>query len=307
MKKRKLLTAALFMGALIFAPHGAAQADDAYMPHGIPITIHIDGEYLPCDVAPMVKNNRTLMPMRAAGEALGATVDWNPTQKTITLSKDSDVVKFVLNSSTYYVNGTAHHADIAPQIVQNRTLIPLRAFAEALNTRVDWNQYLYDVSISTTGEAAQYPQIPSNIHGNAARWVTKYYVEPNNTDPFVGSWTRTSTYQYSPYESSTTTEYDFITKLNGNYQYISVDVSLEPYYGQPVVTVIKNDAWSTGSAYRRFDIPNVLYYIGPPRGFTSEGYSDFDIIADSLVCTGYLDTFVGSNRYEHKYDVYKRF
>ena len=168
MKKGKLLAATLFVGALILTPH-AVQANEAYMPYGAPITIHIDGEYLPCDVAPMVKNNRTLMPMRAAGEALGATVDWDPTQKTITLSKDSDVVKFVLNSNTYYVNGTAHHADIAPQIVQNRTLIPLRAFAEALNTRVDWNQYLLDVSISTTGEESPLLQAPSNVPSAAAR------------------------------------------------------------------------------------------------------------------------------------------
>ena len=111
MKKGKLLATTLFVGALILTPH-AAQANEAYMPYGAPITIHIDGEYLPCDVAPMVKNNRTLMPMRAAGEVLGATVDWDPTQKTITLSKDSDVVKFVLNSNTYYVNGTAHHATL---------------------------------------------------------------------------------------------------------------------------------------------------------------------------------------------------
>lgn len=307
MKKGKLLAATLFVGALILTPH-AAQANEAYMPYCAPITIHIDGEYLPCDVAPMEKNNRTLMPMRAAGEALGATVDWDPTQKTITLSKDSDVVKFVLNSNTYYVNGTAHHADIAPQIVQNRTLIPLRAFAEALNTRVDWNQYLLDVSISTTGEEPPLLQAPSNVPSAAARWVAKYYVEPDSSDPFVGSWTRTSTNHFSPYESSTTIEYDFISKLNGNYQYMSVNVSLEPYYAQPIITVIKNDAWSTGTAYKRFDIPNVLYYIGPPRGFTSEGYSDFDIISGSLVCTGYLDTFGGGpHHYDYKYDVYNKF
>ena len=54
MKKGKLLAATRFVGALILTPH-AAQANEAYMPYCAPITIHIDGEYLPCDVAPMEK------------------------------------------------------------------------------------------------------------------------------------------------------------------------------------------------------------------------------------------------------------
>ena len=291
------------MGALIFAPHGAAQADEAYMPHGMPITIHIDGEYLPCDVAPMVKNNRTLMPMRAAGEALGATVDWNPTQKTITLSKDSDVVKFVLNSSTYYVNGTAHHADIAPQIVQNRTLIPLRAFAEALDTRVDWNQYLLDVSISTTGEPATLPQIPIDTINEAGRWVQKYYT--SNTDDIFGNWTR----RENLYETWCT-DYEFYYKLPTGYQNITISIEEHSSLPQPVIIIIKNDTWQTANGYRRNSFQNILYYKGPARGWAGNTELDYQIHEQNLVNTGSqtYDLVTGlPNPYQPRYDIYTRF
>ena len=76
MKYKTLLFSALLVGALLSAP-SAAQADTYYMDNGtqcretpMPVTINVDGKYLPTDVDPYLSNGRTMVPMRAAGEAV---------------------------------------------------------------------------------------------------------------------------------------------------------------------------------------------------------------------------------------------
>ena len=75
MKKGKLCASLLLCTALFCTPH-VAHAFDAmdFERSPLPITVHVDGEFLPMDVAPTVTNGRTLVPLRAAGEAVGATI-----------------------------------------------------------------------------------------------------------------------------------------------------------------------------------------------------------------------------------------
>jgi len=45
------------------------------------------------DVPPMLIDGRTLVPLRAVGEALGVEVDWSETTNTVTLTYDGEIIK----------------------------------------------------------------------------------------------------------------------------------------------------------------------------------------------------------------------
>lgn len=91
------------------------------------------------DVAPYIKNDRTYVPMRYLGEALGAEVVWDDAARTVTLTKGETTVVFTIGSTTYTVNGEAKTADVAPEITNDRTMLPARFVAEAFGAVVGWD------------------------------------------------------------------------------------------------------------------------------------------------------------------------
>lgn len=91
------------------------------------------------DVVPFVQDGRTLVPVRFISESLGADVDWEASTSTITVNLDGKTIKMVLGSTIYTVNGEQQILDISAQTVNDRTMIPLRAMAEALGKKVFWD------------------------------------------------------------------------------------------------------------------------------------------------------------------------
>jgi hypothetical protein len=91
------------------------------------------------DVAPYIKGDRTYVPMRYLGEILGAEVVWDADARTVTLTKGDDVAVFTIGSTTYTVNGEANTADVAPEISNDRTMLPARFVAEAFGAVVGWD------------------------------------------------------------------------------------------------------------------------------------------------------------------------
>jgi hypothetical protein len=113
------------------------------------IKVDINGSPLQLDVAPMIVNGRTLAPLRAIFEALGATVQWNPADQSITAAKGNTTIKLQIGSTTALNNGAQATLDAAPQIVGGRTLVPVRFIGEALGTQVNWDPTNYQVNIVT--------------------------------------------------------------------------------------------------------------------------------------------------------------
>ncbi|MBE6915990.1 MAG: hypothetical protein E7471_05080 [Ruminococcaceae bacterium] len=88
---------------------------------------------------PQVTQGRTLVPIRAIIESFGGTVDWNPNTQTVTLAMESDVITLTINSKTAYLNQKAHTLDVAPAIINARTMLPIRFIAEGFNLGVAWD------------------------------------------------------------------------------------------------------------------------------------------------------------------------
>lgn len=127
----------LLVFLLIFAvfPFGsaesAAKAED-------PIRVYLGDQMISFDVPPLIQDGRTMVPFRALFEALGADVSWDSGSRTVSAWKDGTRVVLVIGKAEAVVNGESVSLDVAPQIVNGRTLVPLRFAAESLGQRVKW-------------------------------------------------------------------------------------------------------------------------------------------------------------------------
>ncbi|MBP3361524.1 MAG: chitobiase/beta-hexosaminidase C-terminal domain-containing protein [Clostridia bacterium] len=90
-------------------------------------------------VCPMIRNDRTLVPVRFVSENFGAKVDWNQSDSAVTVTKGDLKINMTVNSNTMYVNGESVNLDAPPVIEKDRTFIPLRVLAEALGKNVFWD------------------------------------------------------------------------------------------------------------------------------------------------------------------------
>lgn len=128
---RKILCGILSATMLITSAAIPAMADED-------IKVTLDGKALSFDVPPQIINDRTMVPLRAIFEALGASVDWNQETKTVTSTKGDTTIKLTIDSNTMYVNNNTVTLDTPACVINDRTLVPVRAISEAYDTVVNW-------------------------------------------------------------------------------------------------------------------------------------------------------------------------
>ena len=105
--------------------------------------IDIDGEIVPIDESnsvPYVENGRTMMPVRGLAEAIGADVSYDDSTQTVTVESPETVVLMTIGLDEMEVNGETVQLLKAPEIVNDRTMLPVRDVAEALDCEVEWIQ-----------------------------------------------------------------------------------------------------------------------------------------------------------------------
>ena len=94
------------------------------------------------DTPPVIKHERVLIPLRAVAEGMGADVEYD--DYVVTIIKDAKTekeIKIVINlkMNTITVNGKEIETDVPAEIMNNRTMVPLRFIAEQLGLKVQWN------------------------------------------------------------------------------------------------------------------------------------------------------------------------
>ena len=114
------------------------------------IKVTLDGQAMDFDVAPIIQNDRVLVPMRAIFEELHCSVDYTDIdgRQIITAKNDGNTIGFKIGSNEMTVNGEKVSLDTAPIITDDRTLVPLRAVSEALDCSVDRNGDTKTVTIA---------------------------------------------------------------------------------------------------------------------------------------------------------------
>ncbi|MBQ4087371.1 MAG: copper amine oxidase N-terminal domain-containing protein, partial [Clostridia bacterium] len=129
--KKRVLSVMLALGVVLSL---------AVPAHAVPpITITVGGKVLETDVDPIIVSDRTMLPVRAVFEAIGAKVDFVAEERKVVAAKKDTVVEFVIDSNVMTINGEAKTIDVPAQIVEDRTLVPVRACAESFDLTVEWN------------------------------------------------------------------------------------------------------------------------------------------------------------------------
>ncbi len=107
------------------------------------VEVRIDGWYIAFDQPPVIINDRTLVPLRAIAESIGAEVAYDGTSKTITLSKGGNLISMQLGGTVAhitYFDGAVYDAylDTPATLINDRTLVPVRFIADTFGYNVDW-------------------------------------------------------------------------------------------------------------------------------------------------------------------------
>ena len=102
------------------------------------ISVLINGKTTNFDVPPVIENGRTLVPLRAIFEALGADVEWLNDTREIVSQVQGKEIRLQINNKQANNKGVMTTLDVPPQIKEGRTLVPLRFIAESLDKNVEW-------------------------------------------------------------------------------------------------------------------------------------------------------------------------
>ncbi len=194
--------------AVIFVPwlHNTARADqvDVYQNSqlvksvvfkiGVPYYV-VDGQTpgVKMDVAPFIENDRTYVPVRFLGNALGVSdsnIDWDNGTQTATL-KGNATLQMTVGKAQVTSDGKTKDIDVAPMLVNpGRTMLPARWVAEGLGYQVGWDEATQTVVCWPAGQAK--PDVSA-----AVDYLTKQeqpvvqgntvngYVVPANTDLYI--------------------------------------------------------------------------------------------------------------------------
>ncbi len=156
MKKYLALILAVLMAATVIVPFTKTTAESVttvkiYI--GKPVA-YVNGAEKPLDQPPVIMNNRTMVPIRFVSEAMGANVQWNGKERTVTITLGKNIAVLKIDDVKAQANGYDVYLDAAPTIIvkTSRTVVPVRFVAETLGMDVSWNGKERSVTIKYSPE-----------------------------------------------------------------------------------------------------------------------------------------------------------
>lgn len=141
------------------------------------ITLILDGEKLNLDVPPEIKNQRTMVPVRAVGEAIGAEVEWVQDKGQVVMTRAGSTVTMTLDSTTADIDGRKVEMDVAPYALNGRTLLPARYVAEFFGQKVDWDGERKEVLITEDKSALGNSNLEAWAMAMGLTYAYQYYGE----------------------------------------------------------------------------------------------------------------------------------
>ena len=86
----------------------------------------------------LVRGNNVLVPLRSLFEQTGGTVSYDPSTKTVDVSKPGSDVKVTVGRPEVVINGESRPLDVPPEIYRGTVVVPLRVLAEGMGAYVQW-------------------------------------------------------------------------------------------------------------------------------------------------------------------------
>jgi len=114
---------------------------------GATLRVYYNGWPVEFDVQPYITNGRTLVPVRKLAEIMGFEVTWHQADKRVIITGDRRIT-LTIGEKTATVNDYPLDLDVAPEITDSRTMVPLRFITEALGSHVQWDGVLRSVFVT---------------------------------------------------------------------------------------------------------------------------------------------------------------
>lgn len=127
------------------------------------IDIVLNGQYIPCDSPPLLRDGRTIVPISSIVKPLGGTADFNGQARTVAVAISGKSILFTLDSRSVLVDGVTKQLDTPAVIVKDRTMVPVRFWREELGYEVRWGGVDRTVYIDT----------PQTVRQISDVWVSK--------------------------------------------------------------------------------------------------------------------------------------
>jgi len=116
---------------------------------------------------PHMMQSRVFVPLRGVFEQMDADVMWNGPSQLVTARKGNTDVQVKIGSRTAWIDGVAQTMDVAPHIMNGRTMVPLRFISESLGADVRWDAGAEAVYITSVGTSTT-----TGISGGSAATLT---------------------------------------------------------------------------------------------------------------------------------------
>lgn len=115
-------------------------------------TFNVNGERQAIDslgTTPIIRNGRTLLPVRAVIEGMGGTVDYDNDTRVVTLVMDGHSLYLMLDDKMAWDSRNDYYLlDVAPVSIGGRTMLPIRFVVEYFDGQVDWDNASQTVTIT---------------------------------------------------------------------------------------------------------------------------------------------------------------
>lgn len=108
--------------------------------------INLNGRYLDFDGT--IRESRTLVPMREIVEGLGGKVDWIADTMTAVAYIDGKIISMSIGNNVITVDGKEQVIDVSAQLINEKTMLPVRALCENLGADVGWDERIRCVYIN---------------------------------------------------------------------------------------------------------------------------------------------------------------
>jgi hypothetical protein len=102
--------------------------------------VQVNGQSQTIDQEPYIVDGNTLVPLRFVTEALGGAVEWDGAQNKVTIIRGQNMMVFQLGQKDYLADGSRKTAEVAAELKNERTMVPLRVLTEYLGWKVTWDQ-----------------------------------------------------------------------------------------------------------------------------------------------------------------------
>jgi len=225
------------------------------------IKIFVDGVEVKTDQPPLIINNRALVPLRAIFEALNAIVDYQEGDRRIIASRADMRMILYPGFTQALVNNKQVTLDVPAQIVNNRTLVPVRFVSETLGDFVHYDSSTRQVHISRKQSPLSNVNAKDIADFGDGRDLEVSFNKATNE-------TRVSEYQIMVVKTSNASTFD----LNSARQLSSSNYTVVPKNGSNIRRSLTSSTRDTDGALLESDISYTVFVLQLGNGGWSDSF-----------------------------------